>query len=506
MKSSLIMIFFVLIGCSLSGQSSGSSDTLTLVGDLMAENSYKSAEILLSHYLVSHPEDVLALWLKGIALKNLNKTTQAKASYRKAVGLWPGLNELAIDYCRFLQESGQIFESYKEAKRLLSLDESNIQLLMIQARNYHWMGNAARSKNTIEEILILQPGYSPAQQLMHEVNMASALYLSIGSDYTKDNQPMNALHSSIESKIQITSGLAPKLEIDQYLHGHQGDWFGKLGSMFSNTFRISATSTGVTPGIGFYHYANTRTKGTSLWYGLTVQQQIHQRLNMTLQAGREPYLYNVSIIDTHLMNRYLDWSFTWNLPGKILAKTGYRADFFKDNNIISSGYAWGLATLIRSHIFQASIGYGISLSHANNSRFQSVLPLADLLTDTVANANPEGHFYPYFTPNQQQIHSLLCNLDFILSPAWLLQLKTSYGFYAVSQYPNLALEKNTTTDTYEVKTTWSKNTFHPYELKAMLRYKINERSSIHSGYSISRNNYYSDSRFFVKLQFLIGHE
>lgn len=494
-----------LLGATYA-QEKNYNDSILIAAQLIEKGNLREADKILSSFIGNNPENVMALWMHAQVLFNRNKITQAQSKYLQALAIWPGINDLSIDYVRFLQQSGYIRQSIDEIDKLLALDSKNTSLHLLLARNFLWQGKTKQAKDEINFLLDSDSNNEDAIQLLKELNLIAAPYFGLTLSYSSDNQPLGSLATTIETGKLYSPAFSPKVFLQHYYIHSDEQAYSQFGGYFSNALRANSLGMKLTPGIGYFRNNHANGSDNNITYGLSIEQPLFKQLSINIAAGKSPYMSNLSILEESVFNHFATVILKWNRPKKLLFEMGHKTDFFEDDNYINAEYMWGLVPVLKTQNMLFQLGYGFSYSQAKNTRYIPVNTMTVILSDTVTNKYPEGKFYPYFTPNQQQIHSAILKLEYNPNKKVGLQMLTSFGFYAISQYPTLKLEKNEKDGSYEVNRSFIKNRYFPLDFAAGVHHSINDNVTLAARYAYSQNNFYSHNRFSLNLLIRVPNE
>ena len=181
-----------------------------------------------------------------------------------------------------------------------------------------------------------------------------------------------------------------------------------------------------------------------------------------------------------------------------MGKAAFENHFFRDGNTIRQAYAWLLVPALRLPAFTLDGGYAFSYSDASVNTFSPIDPLSVLLT------RPEsiGGFYnPYFTPENQQVHSLLAIAKIEVSKKASFVAKATVGVLASAGNPYLYIRTDYSA-TFEVSRGFDSERFHPLELQGEMRLKVSRQLSLSGSYVFGRLFFYQRHQGNLALKYL----
>jgi hypothetical protein len=125
--------------------------------------------------------------------------------------------------------------------------------------------------------------------------------------------------------------------------------------------------------------------------------------------------------------------------------------------------------------------------------FVSQQSLAQIIANYNTTQAITGVYDPYFTPQQQQVHSALVSLE--IHPARVLNigLNANVGFYAVTQTPYLYLENNESGTTF-IDRGFVRERYVPYELSGFVSWQVSKKVSLQANYAY-QSTYFFNSNY-----------
>ena len=146
---------------------------------------------------------------------------------------------------------------------------------------------------------------------------------------------------------------------------------------------------------------------------------------------------------------------------------------------------------LKLSIIDFHLGYGYNYSTSDENRFEADKSLYDIVTLTNPRNGISGSYQPYFTPNNQQIHSAIASVGLHFSNKIQFNLKASYGFYATSLSPYLYVDKDESNNDYLVKGFYN-NIYSPLEISLGLNFKMSNKVNLNAEVIYNKTDYYKN--------------
>ncbi|MBL0049911.1 MAG: hypothetical protein IPP32_17650 [Bacteroidetes bacterium] len=385
-------------------------DTTETARQLSYIHKYAEADALLTAFEKTHPNDINAVRLHAQILywmKDYSAALNLCSSYLKNNPEW---HFLKLDYARMLYE----LQQWKKAKVVLIeyqvAGNSNIEAKNMLATIAYWQGKTKTSEKLFNAVLNYYPTNEWAKNYLNEIKNAKAPYAKLTSCYSSDTQPMSALHAGIETGVYRSHLLAPKFTMEWQKADSGNSSATGYSSEISNKFFFSGIKTEIQLSAGI-----VTPLATNSIHGIgtiEVKNQFHKNFSISLCVARKNYQYTLSNFSTAIM--YTDYAATISFFKEKIGsgKTAYTFQQFDDNNSVQQYYAWLLSPALRLSKFEFYLGYNFNYSSSQYNRYNlTTTPLQAIVQFDESGKIPAA-YSPYFTPQNQQIHSLLANVIF----------------------------------------------------------------------------------------------
>ncbi|MFA6260281.1 MAG: hypothetical protein WC760_02350 [Bacteroidia bacterium] len=487
---------FLMLGLFLFniGYAQIQADTLRLIYNSLQRSDFKSADVLLRKYEQAHPNNTIALQLHAEVYTYMGAYKKADALYSELIIKEPDNHNLICSYADFLAIKGQYARSMRMLGEVLQKAPQNERAIFLRAKINYWKGE--------NRLAMRQLMSSPTsdQKLRKDVALAKSPVLNYRILFADDNQPVQSLQHLFSLQQTVSSKWNPQLQFSF----NQYDGFQKMQTGVANTFKFPDLKLDIKLSAGIY---NTFLNGSGLMdpvWALDVGKSMFRYWKWEAYMREIPYLYNMHSLREHILQRESGVALNFNHPKGVLAKASYQVNSFTDDNAINCFYAWALLPLIHQPRFKFSVGYGYNYSDTREVRFRS----PDSTSTLISNFNPDqeitGRYYPYFTPIQQTIHSLLAGAELKISSKLLIRLNASYGIAANSQLPYVYLDNiNGLVDQH---TGLASHTFTPYDFIVSTDYKLGSYHTLGLTYEYVKNNFYTNQQVSASLKMQLTHE
>ncbi len=177
------------------------------------------------------------------------------------------------------------------------------------------------------------------------------------------------------------------------------------------------------------------TNGVSLTGALEFNQKLSKAITLSGSIDRSPYFYTVRSLST----RVVQTNYTVFLGREVInswnGKAAYNVQQFNDHNLVKSFSVWFLLPVVKSPSFKVDLGYAFYFADAKSNAYVNDKSLNEITSLYYPGYTITGVYDPYFTPQNQQIHSVLGNLTFLPARSLKFSLKSNTGLYAVMDNP-----------------------------------------------------------------------
>jgi tetratricopeptide (TPR) repeat protein len=496
----LILFFFT----GINSHSQSVSDTLNLAKQLRGEGKIQQSYSLLKKAYAHHPDELNVAWLTAQTAFWANRIGKSGKLYEKAVQSNPKNLYLQLDYAKMLVNTGNFKKAVPLLDNYLAYDSANAQALTALSRIFFWRCRYTEADRLVTKALKSDPKYPEASSLYKEIVLARAPYLKIGAGYGSDDQPMQTLSTVVEAGFYLHALSALHFTFQAPVFIRDGKTANAFIFQAGNISFISRANLTIGLDAGVVKFPDNNHY--ALTVNLDIDKIILRHLVLSVSAQRNPYFSTRSSIDSVVIQNHLSGSIGWNNRNSWNGEMGVDAFTYPfDHNLTYSGYAWVFGPPMKFSVFRLQLGYGYNYSNSKKSRYGPEKSLPDILSGYDANSKIEGVYNPYFTPNDQQVHSLL--LAFTCHPLkWMdLSLNANAGFYATTQVPYLYLDKDATDSTI-LRTGFAPAGFNPITVRLQALMKLSDVVHLQVDYSFMSTYFYSSHYAGVGLNIRFPHE
>lgn len=457
------------------------------------------AESILKKYHNNYPNEVngvrlyaqVAYWLNDLPTAyNLFETYLANTTN-------PYQPELVLDYSRMLFEQYQLPKAKKLLLKYTKNDTTNVEANNMMGTILYWQGNADGAMAYFNKVLKQYPTNDWAKRYAAEIDEAIAPYLQFQSGYTDDTQPLSVTDFGLEFGFGESLRNKMKLGVDVQAFNLDGSHKNAYDFYAGDTYSFPRTKTTVAVNAGIYKtIAKDTTRFTS---SITLSQQLVKHVSLALEAGRLPYTYTIKGTQAATMENRYQASLAYDNPKGFSGKVGYIYDLFNDDNNIQTAYLWALSPAVKASIFSFKVGYAYNYSNAMHSRYASTETIAEIISKYAITTYINGVYSPYFTPNNQQVHSVLATVSVNLSKKLSIGVNSSTGVNATGKNPYLYLIKSGSTDT--LGTSFSQTNFTPVKINGNIDYSISKQLGLQLIYTYFKTFFYTSNAINLSLKY-----
>lgn len=505
MKKFLFLLCFIFFFCQLKSQITKGIDTIELARFIAYDKKFDEADRLLSQYSL-HNTDVNALRLHAQVLYWMKAVDRASQVYEKALIAFPEQHAIKLDYGRMLFATGKFQLAETLLTQYLLTDNKNVEANILLANINYWKGNIKTAKQQLAIVTNIYPDNVRALALLREINLATAPYVRLGAAFASDDQPLNKSGFEAEAGWLHSWIFAPTLLINVN-NFTIPDSIGNYNSLWLQAgnkinFKLSGLILNVRAGI-FNHQTN---KNESFFTGSAMlSQKISKMFSLEFGMERRPYQFTATSARIPVMQNYSVAALNLNKNNQWLGKASYQLEKFDDNNKVQTAYLWLLAPIISNKTFSLKAGYGFNHSDANVNTYRSKKSISSVIQTTAVGGSIEGYYDPYFTPNNQTIHSILSSVGVKISDKINFTTRANIAVAASADNPALNLQKSQTNN-FTISKTYSKLSYTPFDIYNELLLNLSDKFSIVGSYQYSSFLFYKINFGAIQLKYRFINE
>jgi hypothetical protein len=408
-------------------------DTVALARSFAYGKDFERADYLLTKYNLNH-SDISGLGLHAQVLYWMKAYDRSIDTYKKATRLFP-TSSIQLEYARMLFSLNKLKEARSLLNAYMRYDSTNVDANIMTAYINVWNGRTGLAAKKASTVLQRYPDHAEAKDILNQISNYTTPYFKTGTEYFSDDQPLEGSSFYAEAGMYKSWLFAPTVHASAYQYRSEYTLFHSMWAQASNTVQLGMKSKIKLKG-GIFQQNSV---GKPFTGGIEVSRKIAR--NFLLQAGMEkrPYQYTVRSLNRLVMENFSGVSLSYNKKDKWLGKAGYELFRYQDANKINAAYLWVLGPVFSRGHFSLSGGYGFRYADAVDSRYVSQKSLSQLTSSVYKGV--QGVYSPYFTPEEQKIHSALASVKF--SPVKNLQFssRATIGVVAKAANPYLWLDR-----------------------------------------------------------------
>lgn len=547
-RTVMLFLVFLLSGKTIVTHAQGYYDSLEAARNLMEHQKFNEALSILSSFEKMYPNDVHVLRLHGQALY-WSKDFQATQNYFEAEIIRnPDLKVLKLDYGRILFELNQLKKAEVYLTEYLQVDPENAEVQILLGKIAYWQG--ARPKKSLQHYYTAQHHSPTNHEIIEgilEVRQNTSPYLKISSSRYSDSQPLESLLTTVETGFYQSTWFQPSFQFQNRAFGND---LNAQHLQFSNKTAVLKSKTTVSMRVGVFK--NNWENQPAYTAGVDVKQILPRNYELSGGIDRTPYLYTLASLSSNVMQTNYITSIGRETGNKLKSKVIYQQQQFDDSNYVQWFSLWGLYPIVSSQVIQFDMGYAFLFANSKENRFVLENQVDDALTPIVPGNRYPGVFDPYFTPQNQLIHSLLAKLDLKLGSKVSLTFNNNIGVYATIDNPNFVVVGSETSvgepadqlgpsmplgggvppgvgnpggpglprpgnptiptepsqpeDVFELYKVFSPIRFFPLDLKNTLNWKVSEKIMFSAEYNYFKTIWFDSHTFTVGLKMNIWNE
>lgn len=501
MKKVLIFLHVFFLVILVNAQTSNPVDTIEYARSQAYEKKFIEADKLLTEYNLQHV-DINAFRLHAQVLYWMKNFTRSAEVYERMLVSFPGLQVVKLDYGRMLFDKGKLIHAQEMLEDYKLYDSANAEVNILLARLYYWSGHIKMAKERLQDVLKPYPDNQTALNILNEINKATAPYIKSGGIYSSDDQPLRSFGVDLEGGWYKSWLLNPRLLINHNHFTLPDSTFNSMWIQLGNkiSFGHSGFSINATGGI-FKHQANNTSEVTG---NIMLTQKISNAVSLEAFLAKRPYQYSSTSVRIPVMQAFSGGAINLNIANKWLGRAAYQIEKFEDANKVQTIYLWLLVPIINKNNFSLKGGYAFNHSNADKNTFASVKPLSTVIQTTANGGDVEGYYNPYFTPNNQTIHSLLGSIGIMLSDKVNFSSRLNIGVSASADNPGLVLNNNQ--NTYSINKSYTKRSYTPIDFQNELLIHLSSNVMISAVYGYTKLLFYTINRGALQLKYTFINE
>lgn len=493
------LIFSVSLGLfSFAAASQTYQDSLKTAVKMRESGKLKVAISILSRLHSTHPDDLNTTWYYAQS-SYLNRDFQLSYRlYEEAMHLQPANTAIQLDYGKTLVNSGELDKAEWILNSILEKDKNNAEAWFYLGKVYYWQGRFNESEKLLSNLIIKAPGNTDAAILLAQVRNDISPWLQMQASLNHDDQPLNILNTVIKGGNYYASLLNPDFELQVPVVLAENKPYFYQGFKAGNTFNFRKSETEMYLSAGVFN--NSEKQKLFITGDFRIEKTLIKKLILSTGFQRNPYYFTLGSLDTALVENHFSASVEWNDPDKWNGKLNFEHGIFSlDQNSVSAFSGYVIAPKAKLGKFDFHFGYGYNFSNAEVNHFAPVKTFETIVNSADSPAFIQGVYNPYFTPKEQQVHSLLATINAQISAKLSIKLGCNVGVYAQSLYPYLYLDKNLAGE-YIMVTGFKETKFNPFEIKTRLDLKLSQSLYFSADLNYFHTIYYSGEMLRLSLK------
>lgn len=501
-----ITVVFVLLCLivPLSARSGPETDTLEATRQLVSEGKVGKAFRTIRGYKEHHPDDFNTAWLYGKVAYLNHRISLSKKQYGQAIRLSPDNYYLRLDYADFLVNTGEFDSATRYLDEYLRWDSGNGQALLLKSKIAYWSLDFQPADSILSLIREEDAAFPMARSLRSGVSLATSWWLSLRAEASTDNQPLTGLIPAIEAGKFIYPALSPylKLSVPLFWQGSSPDygWWFQAGNY--SAFPKPGLTLNLTAGV----ISLPPQDKTSWTAGAELTKTFLKHLPVTLALSRNPYFWTASAADSAIFEERISLSGGWNDSETIFGEGSVTLSYFPvDGNTVLTASGWAFAPPLKWKKGSVRFGYGFQYANSSTDHFVPRKTMEEILAEYSDSYEIEGVYDPYFTPQDQLVHSLLLSIRFKPWNAVSIDLSGNFGLLAKADIPFLYLDQEAGGNLI-IRKGFSRQSYFPVQADASFQFKLTERTWMDLFYKFMSTYYFTRHEAGIGLKFYFPHD
>jgi len=374
------------------------------------------------------------------------------AVYNKAMKRYPNSDVLQLHFGRILFELNNLPEANKLLTAYAELHPEDPESVVLLATIAYWLGKPPEvALEYLDNLLELYPDYQEAKTLRKEILASTAPTLRFNTSYYSDSQPLQAMVNTVEYSNYRSSWLQPVVMVQNRVF-KQAD--PTVLIQLANKSFFPKTHTELLMRVGLFN--DSWHNEFSPTFGFDIRQKTIENWILSGGIDRRPYVFTLASLNNNLMPT----SYNVGLGRQSELWTGnvsFQHTQFEDDNYVRVGTATLIFSLVKSKIINFNLGYGFMMADSKENRFKLADPFYAYVHETEIGTQFPGIFDPYFTPQNQRVHSTIADFSVRISPKVNINLYGNIGIQARIDNPNVVFYGSSDPNHYIDPTTTDQN-------------------------------------------------
>jgi len=483
----IILLSFFTLSNNTSLKAQSREEIIENAKELSNSGELKQALVILKDYHESYPDDLNGAWLYAQTAFWLQKNNIAFKAYETAIQYNPENYGLKLDYALALSSAGELNKALPILLECYEVDKENTVTLFALARVYFWSLDYRKAKQMLYELFLINPQDDNAVKLAREIFKAEALNLNVFLDVSSDDQPLTtpALSADASKYFGQYSIMYFKFSKPLFVTNdktYSATWFkaGNVSFFNKQAFKLNFDA-------GLINLPDKA--GNKLTWNIKAEKRLSRALSLSGQFERKPYFYTLSSLTKGVFYNNTDVSLDWRSTRGWSGKASVILTGFDDENRLSTYSAWLMSKPAGFGKTSMRLGYGFNYSNALENKFVAVKTLPQILNTQASGEQINGIYNPYFTPNKQNVHTLLALCNYKHSESFSAEVKISAGVLATSENPYFYLDYNSS-NKLEIFKSYYERKFVPLELSFSSLYNVSDKMSFKASYIYNNSGFY----------------
>lgn len=472
---------------------------LQKVRTLVKNNKILQANILLDSYLKRYPKDPYVHWLYAHYSRQMGRKSTSNKHYEKAIQLSDGNRVLQMEYGRSLFKDKQLKKSLAVFDTLLQeaiLDSLHYEALVMKVYNQYGLFDLEGTQRAIDSVLKVAPQFDYIKEVEDEIRLIRAPYLSIGTEYSTDHQPLNSLNTNLEAGMVKGKFFNPFLQVNNYNFKTDSST-NVLKANFGNIFILGTSGLKLKTSLGLVQ--NFSSNKNTIIAGVDLTKKLLGQLYANLGWNRNPYLGTKFSVMNPIVESKLTMGLAYTNPKVLELNLNYGVSSYDIGNTINAFSFWGMSGPIPTGPVKWNIGYGFSYANAKEIMYNPIFDTTGNLQILPENGQVIGEYNPIYTPSKETVHSVIGGLRFDFSSSFSWSSKVIYGFSGQNYVPQLFITDESEQDQYEPNLYLAK--YNPLSFQTALSKEFSKFFSMNVQYQRQKTFYYVQDKVGMSLLF-----
>lgn len=468
----------------------GQEDALSVAKELNRQYKFIEAEKILDEAYRQEPNDLYIGWLYAHTLHQNGDFDKSIDVYNKVIILFPDNIELKLDRINKLTVSGDFSNAIISTENIIDdlADGNKYSAYKTLSLIYFWKGDYDQSLKEIDKAFLIKNDEPSAILFRNNIVDARSNWAGLDVKYGFDEQPLASFIPTLSAGYYVNSNLSLQADLTTPIFAIDDENFNAQWLNVATKYKFIEQGLSLDLNVGAFNHDDLAVTG-----GIKLNKKLLKYLTISVEIDKKPFLATTFAAKNKIMMTIVGAEVNWNNTDGILGQALVRRNYFQEQDKYFTTYGgWLVLPAYNVKDFEFRFGYGINYSDSKTDVFSAVDSLSTIIADWDSTYVIEGSYDPFYSPNDQIIHSLVGIVTFSPNDNLSLKADVNYGIRATTNTPILFLDINSNKEIF-VNKNFFVQSYHPLDLNVSVNYKFSRSLSMMAFYKYQKTFFYENN-------------